>query len=45
MSVCSQLESQLATIDGETRHLLDAVLYHALNDTDFTIEKSSVLQA
>jgi type I restriction enzyme S subunit len=32
MNLCDKLEAQLTTAQSETRHLLDAVLYHALND-------------
>jgi type I restriction enzyme S subunit len=45
LTVCDRLESQLTTAQAENSDLLEAVLYHALNDTASTIEKGSLVQA
>lgn len=32
MEVCDQLETQVANVQGETSRLLEAILYHGLNN-------------
>jgi type I restriction enzyme S subunit len=47
MHLCDRLEEHLTKAQNETRSLLDAVLYHALNDSDSRrgIEKRTATQA
>jgi len=45
IAVCDQLEHQVATAQAESRRLLEAVLFHALNDSHREIDKNFAVQA
>jgi type I restriction enzyme S subunit len=45
MAVCDRLEHQVATAQAENRRLLEAVLFHALNDSHREIDKIFAVQA
>jgi type I restriction enzyme S subunit len=45
MALCDQLEAQLATTQSEKRSLLEAVLFHALNDSHRAIDERFAVQA
>jgi type I restriction enzyme, S subunit len=45
MTVCDRLEEQLTTTQDEKRSLLEAVLYHALNDSHAKIDKNFAVEA
>jgi type I restriction enzyme S subunit len=45
MALCDQLEAQLTTTQSEKRSLLEAVLFHALNDSQSAIDERFTFQA
>jgi type I restriction enzyme S subunit len=45
MAVCDRLEKQLTIAQAESRHLLEAVLQHAHNDSHIEIDRSSAVLA
>jgi len=45
MALCNQLEAQLTTTQSENRSLLEAVLFHALNDSPHENDKNFAIKA
>src|SRR5487761_7331 len=45
MALCDQLEAQLTTTQSEKRSLLEAVLFHALNDSPRETDKNFAIKA